>query len=233
MPPSLLKLRALYFSGSILEGPDPTNLLKPLVEQALPLLLELMRDPVLSVKDTTSWTLGRICDVVPEPLKATDVLHVVISAIINGLAESPRVASNCCWCLISLSEHLAADDDNAATYKLSPFFDSIVTALMQSTERPGAEINFRATAHEAISMMVSNCARDCYGTVDKLLDAVMQRLDASVALQSQIVNSDDRNAYNEMQANLCSVMTVRLIGLSSYLILIDSPPPCAELHSKA
>jgi len=83
--------------GSILEGPDPTELLKPLVEQALPLLLELMRDPVLSVKDTTSWTLGRICDVVPEPLKTPDTLHVVISAIINGLAESPRVASNCCW----------------------------------------------------------------------------------------------------------------------------------------
>lgn len=37
----------------------------------------------------------------------------------------------------------------------------------------------------------------------------MQRLDSSVGLQSQIVNADDRNAYNEMQANLCSVMTVR------------------------
>jgi hypothetical protein len=54
---------------------------------------------------------------------------------------------------------LAADDDTAQTYKLSPFFDTIVMALMQSTERPGAEVNFRATAHEAISMMVSNCAR--------------------------------------------------------------------------
>ena len=56
------------------------------------------------------------------------------------------------------------------------------------------------------------CSQDCYPTVDKLLDAVMQRLDASVGMQSQIVNADDRNAYNEMQANLCSVMTVSRFG---------------------
>ena len=36
-------------SGSILEGPDSTKL-KPLVEQVLPILLQLMKDPVVAVK---------------------------------------------------------------------------------------------------------------------------------------------------------------------------------------
>ena len=35
--------------GSILEGPDSTKL-KPLVEQVLPILLQLMKDPVVAVK---------------------------------------------------------------------------------------------------------------------------------------------------------------------------------------
>jgi hypothetical protein len=35
--------------GSILEGPDPTQL-KPLVEQAMPMLIELMKDNSVVVK---------------------------------------------------------------------------------------------------------------------------------------------------------------------------------------
>ena len=36
-------------TGSILEGPDSAKL-KPLVEQVLPILLQLMKDPVVAVK---------------------------------------------------------------------------------------------------------------------------------------------------------------------------------------
>jgi importin subunit beta-1 len=44
--------------GSILEGPDPTQL-KPLVEQAMPMLIELMKDNsvVVKVKNTQFSTL--------------------------------------------------------------------------------------------------------------------------------------------------------------------------------
>ena len=41
-----------HFKGSILEGPDPSNL-KPLVEQAMPMLIELLKDPSVAVRDTT------------------------------------------------------------------------------------------------------------------------------------------------------------------------------------
>jgi hypothetical protein len=40
---------ALMAFGSILEGPDPTKL-KPLVEQAMPMLIELMKDTSVVVK---------------------------------------------------------------------------------------------------------------------------------------------------------------------------------------
>ncbi len=45
-------LCVVSFLGSILEGPDPANL-KPLVEQAMPMLIELLKDPSVAVRDTT------------------------------------------------------------------------------------------------------------------------------------------------------------------------------------
>jgi importin subunit beta-1 len=49
--------------GAILEGPDPSNL-KPLVEEAMPMLIELMKDESVAVKDTAAWTIGRVCELV-------------------------------------------------------------------------------------------------------------------------------------------------------------------------
>ncbi|CAG8614080.1 2754_t:CDS:10, partial [Ambispora leptoticha] len=50
---------AVMAFGSILEGPDH-KMLANLVNQALPVLIEMMKDPSPQVKDTTAWTLGRV-----------------------------------------------------------------------------------------------------------------------------------------------------------------------------
>jgi importin subunit beta-1 len=59
--------------GSILEGPSERDLANPadrhlesMVRQALPILTQLMNDPVVHVKDTAAWTIGRICEFLPE-----------------------------------------------------------------------------------------------------------------------------------------------------------------------
>lgn len=53
---------ALMSFGSILGGLD-SETLKPLVEQAIPTLIELMYDTSVIVRDTVAWTFGRICEV--------------------------------------------------------------------------------------------------------------------------------------------------------------------------
>lgn len=53
---------ALMVFGSILSGLE-ANTLKPLVEQAMPTLIELMYDQSVIVRDTCAWTFGRICEV--------------------------------------------------------------------------------------------------------------------------------------------------------------------------
>lgn len=65
--------------------------------QAMPTLIELMKDPSVVVRDTTAWTLGRICDLLPEAAINEVYLAPLLQCLIEGLGAEPRVASNVCW----------------------------------------------------------------------------------------------------------------------------------------
>ena len=52
---------AVMAFGSILEGPD-SNKLRPIVKEAMPHLIMLMKDDSVAVKDTAAWTIGRVCE---------------------------------------------------------------------------------------------------------------------------------------------------------------------------
>lgn len=56
---------ALMVFASILGGIDAQTL-KPLVEQAMPKLIQLMYDQSVIVRDSAAWTFGRICEVSTE-----------------------------------------------------------------------------------------------------------------------------------------------------------------------
>lgn len=123
---------AVMAFGSILDGPEE-KILAPLVAQALPTLIEMMRDPVLHVRDTTAWTLGRITDVLVKTIELDIHLAPLVSALVSGMEESPRIVSNCCWSVMNLAEQLGdADADSSA---LSPYFDGVVTALLRLAEK--------------------------------------------------------------------------------------------------
>lgn len=57
----------------------------------------MMRDPVINVKDTVAWTLGRVSDVLVDCINPDVHLHGLISALVLGLQDNPRIVSNCCW----------------------------------------------------------------------------------------------------------------------------------------
>jgi len=84
-----------------MEGPS-TATLKPLVVQAFPVFLELMGDQSVSVQDTTAWTIGRICDLVPEAIDPQQHLPNLMRVLLMGLSRDARVASNCAWVLLFL-----------------------------------------------------------------------------------------------------------------------------------
>lgn len=79
-----------------MEGPDPDKM-KPMVEQAIPMLIELLKDPSVVVRDTGAWTVGRVCDILPESVLNEEIMTPLLNALVEGLVAEPRVASNVCW----------------------------------------------------------------------------------------------------------------------------------------
>ena len=125
---------AVMTFGSILDGPDP-QILAPLVTQALPLLIEMMQDGNTHVKDTTAWTLGRICDILVNTIKPETHLHHLIQALVAGLEDTPRIVTNASWALMTLCDQINEGTEDAQTGHLSPYYEAIVTSLMRVTER--------------------------------------------------------------------------------------------------
>lgn len=83
-------------SGSILEGPS-SDILKPIVEQAMPMLIELLKDQSVVVRDTAAWTVGRMCEILPEAVINEQYLNPLLHSLVEGLNAESRVAANVCW----------------------------------------------------------------------------------------------------------------------------------------
>lgn len=133
-----LREAAVMVFGSILEGPDP-NVLAGLVSQALPILINMMADPNPAVKDTTAWTLGRICELLVGSVNIENQLQALVTALAVGLDDRPRIIANSCWALMNLAEQLSpdpgSDQQPAPTATLSPYYQGIVDKLLAVTEK--------------------------------------------------------------------------------------------------
>merc|ERR1719232_976129 len=202
---------ALMSFGSILEGPDPAQL-KPLVEQAMPMLIELMKDNSVVVKDTAAWTIGRVCELIPDAAINPNTLQPLLEALVSGLTSEPRVASNVCWAFSSLAEAAyenadQSEDEEPQTYCLSAFFNPIIEKLLWTTDREDASSsNLRAAAYEAVMEMMKNSPKDCYGTVKSTLLIILQRLQQVLQMEGQIQSQSDRVQFNDLQSLLCATL---------------------------
>jgi importin subunit beta-1 len=191
--------------GSIIDGPEPSHM-AGLVTMALPVLLQLVSDPVVQVKDTAAWTLGRICENLLSVIK-TEEFQAIIQAIVGGLNDNPRIAGSCAWSITCVAEQLGTKERDAATCNLSPYFEPLLTALMSAAQKQGQDPNFQQSAFEAISVMIENSARDVAPIVHKLSQMVMEQLQVTFQNAHNIVGDDDRRAHHQYQANMCSIFT--------------------------
>jgi importin subunit beta-1 len=125
---------AVMAFSCILDGPDPT-VLTPLVNQALPILIDMMNDSELHVKDTVAWTLGKVCDVLVSTIHPDVHLYPLVTALVSGLQDSPRIAANCCWALQNLVDGMGAYyEDNERPFCMSPYYEGVFQALLRLTE---------------------------------------------------------------------------------------------------
>jgi importin subunit beta-1 len=197
--------------GSILDGPKER--LNQLITQAIPILVNhLKSDPVVFVKDTTAWTLGRVCDLHPNVI-TPPFLQELIIAFVGSLEDNPRVASNICWAIHNLAIAYAKYGDQA-TAPLSPFFKVLLEKLLRVTERSDAdENNLRCSAYEAINVLIQNAANDTHPIILSVLPIFIESLHKTFAMQ--IVSQDDRDQLTELQSLLCGALQVIIQKLGS------------------
>lgn len=203
---------SLMAFGSILGGLDNSTL-KPLVEQAMPTLIELMYDNSVIVRDTAAWTFGRICEIIPEAAINETFLKPLLESLVTGLKAEARVAANVCWAFTGLVEaaYEAAEVNEETgqpdTYCLSQYFEFIIQRLLETTDRPdGAQANLRPAAYEALMEMVKNSPKDCYVTVQKTTMVILERLQQVLQMESHIASHSDRSQYNDLQSLLCGTL---------------------------
>jgi len=195
--------------GAILEGPK--GYLSQLITQALPVLLGHMKDSVEYVKDTTAWTIGRVCQLHPHTVGG--FLTNVITVLVESLSDTPRVASNVCWALHNLALSYE-DDSDKQTSALSPFFQGIITKLMQTVDRSDSdENNLRTSAYEAMNVLIQSGARDTHPTIVAALPHFIERFEKTFHMQ--IVSTDDKVEQAELQSLLCGVLQVITQKISS------------------
>ena len=195
--------------GAIVEGPDE-KILEPIVRQALPILIGMMTDPVVQVKDSAAYALGRICECCSESIDPAEHLTPLVRALFTGLASERQMASSCCWALMNLADRFAGEPGSQVN-PLTPHFQASVTHLLQVAGRRDVDNQVRTAAYEVLNSFVQNAANDSLGTIAELSGAILDRLEETIPMVSQVVSIEDKLTVEDMQTSLTSVV-LAIIG---------------------
>lgn len=201
--------------GAIMEGPDE-KVLDPLVKQALPVLIGMMNDQSVQVKDSAAYALGRICEAASDSIDPNEHLQSLITALFQGLASHPKMASSCCWALMNLADRFAGEP-GCQTNALSQHFQASVQHLLQVTEVT-QDNQLRTAAYEVLNAFVTNAANDSVQMVASLSEVVIDRLEKTIPMQSQVVSVEDRLTLEEIQTSLTSVIIAIIQRLEKEIV---------------
>ena len=190
--------------GAIMEGPEE-KVIAPIVKQALPVIIKMMEDPVIHVKDSTAYALGRITEACSEAIDPVQHLPLLIKSLFEGLVSSPKMAGSCCWALMNLAERFSGEI-GCQQNPLTPHFNESISRLLQVTERPDADNQLRTAAYEVLNTFVQNAANESLPAVASLSEIIIKRLEDTIPLQSQVVSVEDKITLEEMQTSLCTVL---------------------------
>lgn len=226
------KLRdaAVMAFGSVLEGPDPEKIAAP-VKEAIALLIALMKDPNMTVRDSVAWTLTRICEQVPEVALNNDHIENFLNALIENLDSEPRVANNVCWAFSALADaayesaHCADDDTEPQTYILSDKFSFIISKIIATGDRGDAHLsNLRSSAYEAVMDLVKNSPKDVYDAIKQTFEAILNKMMAILNMEEQGKQVGDYSQHNDFKSLLCATLqaTIRKLRTEDVMTVAES-----------
>ncbi|GAW83447.1 importin-beta 2 [Plasmodium gonderi] len=174
---------AVLAYGSIMEGPD-TEKLKPLVEESVGQLSEVLRDPSVSVRDTAAWTIGKITtyhsEIIYNVLGNYNDSNSLYGILLERLNDYPRVAANVCWVFNQLAANKRSSYNkitNTCTTELDDSFCVLCKKLIDVTSREDADTrNLREAAFNALNVVIDNVSDNCLKYMIELLSHMMYLL---------------------------------------------------------
>ena len=190
---------AILAFGSIMMGPSSYKL-APFVVTSFPFIVRNLEDASVAVRDTTAWTIGKICHFHARALEPTiaELLPILATKLAT---DKPRVAANVAWVFDVL-----AQEKISVVYQ---YFADVVKALLTAAARPDASSkNLRGAAYSAVSSMVTS-ADEKTPLLPPLLADLSERLGQSLLQPSH----GDRDC--ETQGLLCGclqTLTQKLAG---------------------
>ena len=203
--------------GAILEGPSG-QVLAPLVNMAFQFLLNAMNDQNMCVRDTTAWTIGRICaelhgSHLDFAVINTTNLPSLIGVMLQSIEGEPVIAEKVCYVLHNLAT--GYDDFEGETSPLSQFFQPIVTALLEVANRSNVSqsTKLRYHSYEALNEVIRCSKKDTATMVLQMIPLMITKLQETLSMPVQ--SAEDREKQNELQGLLCSVLQVVIQKLSS------------------
>jgi len=192
----------------ILDGTS-AEAIGPVVNQSIPVLLNALSDPHVLVRDTSAYTIGRICDLHVRAIPA-ETFPTLVNGLMSKLTtESARVSTQACNAINNLASAFA-DDEAAATSgtnALSQYIPSLLDTLLKTADREDADDhNLRVSAIEAVSVLVQYSAPDVQPVLLQLLPVVLQRLSASFAIPA--ITNEEREKKEGVQGLWCALIQV-------------------------
>lgn len=202
--------------GAIMEGPEE-KVLDPIVKQALPILITMMDDQSLQVRDSTAYALGRVTEGCSEAIDPQQHLPTLIESLFKGLLSNAKMAPSCCWALMNLAERFAGDF-GAQTNPITPHFNNAVTTLLEVTSRQDAETSVRTAAYEVLNVFVQNAAGESLHSIAELSNVIIKNLEDTVPLLGQVLSVEDKMTLEEMQNSLCTVLQAIITRLDKEIV---------------
>ncbi len=207
------KEAAIMAFGSILEGPE-TEQIAPLVRQALGFLMGCMKFDNILVRDTTAWTLGRICEHHYGCIDG-ETLPRLMQLLLEGLRQEPRVSHNICYAIHNIVK--AFEESEAAVHMLTPYFVELFDQLLATSDREDSmESNLRGSAYEALNMLIQVGADDVNSHIMMRMPVVLERLEKSLRLLLESPD-DHRDDPAGLQAFLCGVLIAAIQKLNGQI----------------
>jgi len=195
---------------SILDGPS-SDTIGPYVSQSVPVLLTMLNDDNIIVRDSSAHCISRICLLHVQFIQP-EIFPNLLEALTNKCKEgSAKVACQAATAIFNLASAFSdqSGGEDQQTNALSPYMQVLLQTLLALVDRANAadsddSSNLRLAGMEGISELISVSAQDNRQLLTELLPEFINRFERTSA--TSVLNEDDKNSKEQIQGLLCAVI---------------------------